>query len=41
LIFKHAAIATKRLSLLRRGATRFAINVLIVAKVLKVKEAPK
>jgi hypothetical protein len=38
---KHAAIHAKGLSLLSLGATRFATNFLMVARVLDVKEALK
>jgi hypothetical protein len=38
---KHAAIHAKGLSLLSPGATRFATNFLMVARVLNVKEALK
>jgi hypothetical protein len=38
---KHAAIHAKELSLMSPGATRFATNFLMVARVLDVKEALK
>jgi hypothetical protein len=41
LFCKHATIHAKGLSLLSPGATRFATNFLIVARVLDVKEALK